>query len=123
LICPRCQSARCRRSRRHTAVDYLLGVVQLRPWRCRSCEARFYARLVPVKFWRYANCPRCGNLNLERLARERIHGAARIFLVSLGMPAYRCDPCRHRFVTWKPLCNTLRLPEPPASEDAPEPAA
>lgn len=120
MICPQCHSARCRRSRRRTVADYVIGVFGLRPWRCRSCETRFYARLAPAKFWRFAHCPRCGNLYLERIGRERVHGAMQSLLVSLGLNAYRCDPCRHRFVSMRAICTKLRQPEPPAAE---EPAA
>jgi len=45
-----------------------------------------------------AHCPRCGNFNLERISRERVEDGIGITLKRwLGFPAYRCDPCRHRF--------------------------
>ncbi|HTZ75365.1 MAG TPA: hypothetical protein VMB47_15695 [Candidatus Aquilonibacter sp.] len=68
------------------------------PWRCRTCDKRFYARRVALPFLRYAHCPKCGNFDLERISRERVEDGALVGLWRrLGLHAYRCDPCRVRF--------------------------
>ncbi len=70
----------------------------LRPWRCRTCGIRFYAWRVPVRYAFYVHCPRCGNLDLQRVSRDRV---VEDFFAPLKrvmrIPAYRCDPCRLRF--------------------------
>ena len=67
MICPQCRSAACFRSRRGGVLDFLGTVVGLRPWRCDTCDRRFYARRVAISFSTYAHCPRCGNFDLEPL--------------------------------------------------------
>jgi DNA-directed RNA polymerase subunit RPC12/RpoP len=82
--------------------DFTIGLLGARPWRCRTCGHRFYAWAVPADFVFYAHCQRCGNLDLQRLARERVAdgvilAAARL----LRLKGYRCDRCRTRFFSWR----------------------
>lgn len=98
MLCPRCQSDACRRSHRGGVFDLFCSIFGLRPWRCRACEARFYAWKVPIFYEQYVHCPKCGNFDLQRISRERVDegsflGTRRV----LGFNAYRCDPCRTRF--------------------------
>jgi len=98
MICPRCQTDACRRSHRSGAIDLMGSLFGLRPWRCRACELRFYAWKVPIPYAFYVHCPKCGRLDLQRIARERVdEGMFRWFQRVLGVSAYRCDPCRTRF--------------------------
>jgi phage FluMu protein Com len=98
MICPQCRSANCFRSHRDGALDFTFTLMGCKPWRCHSCDRRFYAKRVALGFHRYAHCPRCGNFNLERISRERVEDGIGITLKRwLGFPAYRCDPCRERF--------------------------
>jgi len=93
----------------------------LRPWRCRTCGIRFYAWRVPAPFIFYVHCPRCGNLDLQRVSRERVvedlfaplKRAARI-------PAYRCDPCRLRFFSLRSLRRIPALNLDPIPPESPE---
>jgi hypothetical protein len=42
--CPHCRSTETARSHRHRGVErFLLGIVGVLPYRCLSCDARFYA--------------------------------------------------------------------------------
>lgn len=98
MICPDCRSVDCFRSHRDGALDFVNGVTGLRPWRCHTCDRRFYAWRVASRFQGYAHCPRCGNFDLENISRERVEAGTLITVKRwLGFPAYRCDPCRHRF--------------------------
>jgi transposase-like protein len=58
---------------------------------------------VAISFSKYAHCPRCGNFDLDHIARERV-GPGLLFAVQrfLGFPAYRCDPCRQKFFSLLP---------------------
>jgi hypothetical protein len=103
MICPQCRSADCFRSHRSGVVDFLGTVLGLRPWKCDTCECRFFAGRVAVAFVRYAHCPRCGNFALDRIARDRVDKGTMLFLKRvLSFPAYRCDPCRERFFSSLP---------------------
>ena len=42
LICPRCRWKCSRRSKRRGSLDLLLALLQLHPFRCRSCGRRYY---------------------------------------------------------------------------------
>lgn len=98
MICPQCRSAECFRSRRNRTADFLCTIFGMRPWRCHSCDKRFYARRVALVFQKYAHCPRCGNFDIDPISRERVDKGAFVFWKRLlGFPAYRCDPCRERF--------------------------
>jgi Zn ribbon nucleic-acid-binding protein len=98
MICPQCRSVDCFRSHRDGVLDFVHSINGSRPWRCHTCECRFYAWRVASRFQAYAHCPRCGNFDLEHISRERVEDGTLITLKRwLGFPAYRCDPCRHRF--------------------------
>jgi hypothetical protein len=104
MICPQCRSADCFRSHRDGAIDFLTTLAGLRPWRCHSCDRRFYAWLVAFSFSYYAHCPKCGNFDLELISRERVEKGSFVGLKRwLSFPAYRCDPCRERFFSALPF--------------------
>lgn len=120
LICPQCLSDQCHRSKRQWLRDYLIGLSGLRPWRCRICKLRFFAGVVPVSFAFYAHCSLCGNFNLQRISRNHVFEgwSAGLFRL-LRFPAYRCAPCRNRFVTFLPHRRIVPRPsEPLKSESA-----
>ena len=103
MICPQCRSAGCFRSHRGGLLDFLGTIVGLRPWRCHTCDFRFYAWRVAVSFAGYSHCPRCGNFDLEHISRERVGpGIGTLVGRRLGFPAYRCDPCREKFFSLRP---------------------
>jgi hypothetical protein len=65
---------------------------------------RFYGWRVAFAFANYAHCPRCGNFDLEHIARDRVESGPLVFLKRFfGFPAYRCDPCRQRFFSLRPF--------------------
>ncbi len=98
MICPRCQSDACRRSHRSGAADLFCSLFVLRPWRCRACELRFFAWKVPIRYALYVHCPKCGKMDMQRIARERVDEGMFLWLKRIiGFKAYRCDPCRTRF--------------------------
>ena len=79
-------------------MDGFWSLFGLRPWRCRTCGIRFYAWQVPAQYVFYVHCPRCGNLDLQRVSRDHVVEDLLAFLKRLlRIPAYRCDPCRLRF--------------------------
>lgn len=98
MICPQCRSTDCFRSHREGVSDFVLSVAALRPWRCHTCDRRFYAWRVAIPFFRYVHCPRCGNFDLDHISRDRVDEGTLVALKRVArFPAYRCDPCRERF--------------------------
>ena len=102
LVCPACRSSKFRRSHRRTVVDYLLAVGGVLPWRCESCDTRFRARRIPFERLLFAHCRICGNRTLERIAPEHVPGQASFLARILGVPAFRCGPCRNKFFSIRP---------------------
>lgn len=80
-----------------------MSVAGLVPWRCELCELRFYARAFPLQHHYYAHCRRCGNLDLKRIAPEFVPGSMAWAGKLLHLPAMRCEPCRNKFFTVRPL--------------------
>ncbi len=77
---------------------------------------RFFAWAVPLQYQRYAHCDLCGSLDLQRISREYVTEGSLIWLRRLlQFPAYRCDPCRHRFFSVRPYHRIL----PVHSESSP----
>jgi hypothetical protein len=108
MICPQCRSADCFRSHRAGLLDFIYSGIGFRPWRCLTCEFRFHAARVAVSFSGYAHCPRCGNFDLEHIARDRVTDSTLVLLQRfLGFPAYRCDPCREKFFSLRPFRRIL----------------
>src|SRR6267154_20410 len=103
IVCPVCHASKIRRSRRRSVSDYLFGFAGSLPWRCGSCALRFYARPMPFRTFLYAHCRICGNLELQRISAERMQGIMPILGRILGIPALRCEPCRHKFFSMRPL--------------------
>jgi hypothetical protein len=103
IACPACHSAMCRRSRRHGFEDFAYGLVGLIPWRCLNCEMRFRARSLPLNHWKYAHCAICGNLELKRISPEHVPGIQGMIGRLLGLPSLRCEPCRNKFFSIRPL--------------------
>ncbi len=98
MICPQCRSADCFRSHRSGPIDFAFTLAGARPWRCHTCDRRFYAWRVAFWFCRFAHCPRCGNFDLDHISRDRVDEGSLLFAKRLlHFPAYRCDPCRERF--------------------------
>src|ERR1700674_1504730 len=103
ISCPVCHSSTSRRSKRRSALDYLFSLAGFLPWRCESCTARFHGRLKPFRIFLYAHCGICGNLELQRISAERVFGMTARLGRILGLPALRCEPCRHKFISVRPL--------------------
>jgi len=51
----------------------------------------------------YAHCAICGNFELQRISAERVPHVTAIFWRILRLPALRCEPCRHKFFSVRPL--------------------
>jgi len=103
ISCPACNSNACRRSRRQGLKDFSYGVIGFVPWRCTACGVRFRSRGVPVSQWKYAHCAICGNFDLQRISPEHVPGSFGFVGRILGLPSLRCDPCRHKFFSIRPI--------------------
>jgi hypothetical protein len=55
-----------------------------------------------------AHCGICGNIEVKRLSPELANGFAAPLWRSLGFPAFRCIPCRHKFFSVLPLSKEVQ---------------
>lgn len=71
---------------------------------------------MPFRTLFYAHCGICSNLELQRIAPERVPGMTTILWRILGLPALRCAPCRHKFFSVRPLRQETARVEAAAGE-------
>jgi predicted nucleic acid-binding Zn ribbon protein len=112
MTCPVCKCKEARRSRRQNLADNLLSIVGIYPWRCTKCETRFYARVRSLSDSLHAHCPICGNPDLKRIAAEHVDSTFGFVWRRLPIPAYRCEPCRYKYFSIRPLRHLEEEPEP-----------
>jgi len=103
MTCPVCSSTACRRSRKKSIGERVISLVGLVPWRCTKCDARFHARPLPLGHMFHAHCGICGNMDLRRIAPEHVSGMTAGIGRLFHLRALRCDPCRNKFFTVRPL--------------------
>ena len=103
MTCPACKSGDCRRSRRKSLLDYAASLIGTVPWRCSRCGTRFHSRTMPLSHLLSAHCRVCGNIELKRISPDFVTGFLAPIYRSLGIPAYRCVPCRYKFFSLRPL--------------------
>jgi transposase-like protein len=102
MNCPICKQDGARRSRRQNAADYVLSAFGVYPWRCQGCHARFHARLMTLRSSLHAHCPICGNPALKRISPEHVDALFGFLWRNLRIPAFRCEPCRHKYFSILP---------------------
>jgi hypothetical protein len=99
-VCPKCGSRDVRFSESRTASERLAGWTGIRPIRCRTCRHRFTARIWTFSDLSYARCPKCLNMRLSTWSTRHYHVPfGRGFLLFFGGNPYRCENCRHNFVS------------------------
>jgi len=55
-----------------------------------------------------AHCAICGNIEVKRIASDLADGFAAPLWRTLGVPAFRCIPCRHKFFSVLPLSKVVQ---------------
>jgi hypothetical protein len=60
---------------------------------------------MPLSDSMHAHCPICGNLELKRIASNLVDSPMSFLWGWLRVPAYRCEPCRHKYFSLLPQGN------------------
>ena len=103
LACPHCGSRNLRYSHLSGPVERLASLVGLRPIRCRDCRQRFNVRMWSLSNLSYARCPKCLSQALSTWSPSHYHVPLRRGIaLFFGGNAFRCDSCRHNFVSFRP---------------------
>jgi hypothetical protein len=58
-----------------------------------------------------AHCSICGNLELKRISGDFVDNFTAPVWRALGIPAFRCIPCRHKFFSVRPLSKEVEEAE------------
>jgi hypothetical protein len=58
---------------------------------------------MPIAHLLSAHCSICGNLELKRISGDYATGLGAPLWRALGIQAFRCIPCRHKFFSIRPL--------------------
>jgi hypothetical protein len=58
---------------------------------------------MPLSASLHAHCPICGNPALKRISPEHVDSPFRFLWRQLHIPAFRCEPCRHKYFSILPL--------------------
>jgi C4-type Zn-finger protein len=67
-----------------------------------------------------AHCPICGNHELKRISADYVPGSMTFLWRLLQIPAYRCEPCRHKYFSILPLQEHPEHREPQEREEEEE---
>jgi DNA-directed RNA polymerase subunit RPC12/RpoP len=102
LICPSCGSRNLRHSRTKSPLERLLKVLQFRMYRCRDCKERFKVRTWRLSELKYARCPKCFALDLNRWTPQPDMVANYVsILLHMGANPYRCEYCGRNFLSFR----------------------
>jgi DNA-directed RNA polymerase subunit RPC12/RpoP len=103
VVCPQCGSRNIRYSSLRGVLEKMASLAGIRPLRCRDCRKRFTGRVWSLSALRYAHCPKCLRTDLTSWSPSHYFVPFRRgVLLFLGAHPYRCEYCRHNFVSFKP---------------------
>ena len=102
VVCPQCGSRNIRYSGLRGASEKLASLAGVRPLRCRDCRNRFTSRIWSLSALRYAHCPKCLRADLTTWSTSHYSVPfGRGVLLFFGAHPYRCEYCRHNFVSFR----------------------
>lgn len=108
--CPACGSKQVRTSHPRNRAERIRSLVGLIHLRCRQCGHRFESSLWQFGKWAYARCPRCFRMDLGTWSESHyiVRWDMRL-LMALGAKKFRCEVCRHNFVSFRRLKERFRF--------------
>ncbi len=78
-------------------------LVGIYPFRCLDCDARVWVSVWLFEKLPFAKCPKCLSIDLTPWPEKHFHPSLwHKLLVTLGAHRYRCMPCRHNFLSFRP---------------------
>ena len=103
LTCPNCGGDSVRRSKRQSSLEFLRMAFGVYPFRCLHCGVRFWVSVWLFSKLGFAKCPKCLSLELTVWPQKYFHPTLwRNLLLTFGAHRYRCGPCRHNFLSFRP---------------------
>jgi hypothetical protein len=72
------------------------------PVRCKDCNTRFITKTFVLSDLRWARCPRCFRMDLNRWTGRTYDPPLRVALkTALGAKRWRCEYCRLNFASFR----------------------
>jgi hypothetical protein len=100
--CPNCGSHNVRFAYMRTSRERLTSLIGRRPLRCRDCKTRFEYRIWTLSEITQARCPKCLGHDLTSWSPSQYHvNFCKGLMLFFGAHPYRCDRCRHNFVSFR----------------------
>lgn len=124
IQCPSCGSSEIESLETRGFREIALALLGSYAFRCNHCSRDFLSRPIGLGSLFHAKCPRCYRMDLTiwQPKRYRAHGWDRIKL-NLGAHAWRCEPCRCNFVSFRSRKEKYIHPGQPENEESGGPAA
>ena len=122
FVCECCGSSNIRRSRRQSVFEIPKMLIGSYPFRCNNCSQRFWVNVWLFSTLAFTRCPKC--LRMELTTWPRGHYRTRLWkslLTTFGAQRYYCEPCRCRFVSFRPKKNFATEPAVEPTESGPTP--
>jgi DNA-directed RNA polymerase subunit RPC12/RpoP len=103
VSCPQCGSRYLKVGRCRTFTDRLKDLAGISPLQCGDCGAEFVARTWTPAVITHSRCPKCLRMDLSTWTDEQYWPSEFMKLqLRLGAHRYRCEYCRHNFVSFRP---------------------
>jgi DNA-directed RNA polymerase subunit RPC12/RpoP len=104
VSCPECGSRFLKTLPVRTWREKWRDLTGVSPLRCGDCGAEFVARVWDLSVLVYARCPKCLRMDLNFWTDEQYWPSSFMKLrIAWGAHRYRCEYCRHNFVSFRPL--------------------
>ncbi len=119
--CQFCGSFNLRRSRQQSKLETLKMLLGSYPFRCLDCNRRFFINIWLFSKLAYAKCPKCLTRDLTGWPRRHYHLSFwKNLLATFGAHRYRCNACRHSFLSFRPSETPIQTISEPELDLAPE---
>jgi DNA-directed RNA polymerase subunit RPC12/RpoP len=103
LQCPNCGSRFLRESKPRDAAEKAARWRLIFPIRCLDCKTRFSGNTLSLGDIRYASCPRCERMDLNKWTGKNYEPPFWVGLKTrFGANRWRCEYCRINFASWRP---------------------
>ena len=102
IQCPNCGSRFLRESKPRDASEKFARWRFISPLRCLDCKTRFVSSTVNVSDMRFAHCPQCDRMDLNRWTGKNYDPPFWVGLwAKLGAKRWRCEYCRVNFASFR----------------------
>jgi hypothetical protein len=124
IHCPSCGSSEVESLETRGIREIALALLGTYAFHCNHCSQEFLARPLGLASLFHAKCPRCYRMDLTIWDPKRYRSRSwERFKLNLGANAWRCEPCRCNFVSFRPRKEKYVRPGRQENEESGDSAA